>query len=130
MFANKVVKETDREVVSGAETIIGASVKVEGDFICEGSMVVDGEVKGNIKTSSLITVGASAKITADVEAKDAKIAGQIIGNLKINHCLELVSTAVIKGDINCAKLIIAEGAIVNGLCQMSTRPAIANESLS
>lgn len=130
MFANKVVKETDPEVVSSAETIIGASVKVEGDFICEGSMVIDGEVKGNIKTSSLITVGASAKITADVEARDAKIAGQITGNLKISQCLELISTAVVKGNINCTKLIIAEGAIVNGLCQMSAQSTTSPELTS
>jgi cytoskeletal protein CcmA (bactofilin family) len=35
----------------GIETIIGPSVKIEGNFICQGGIVIEGEVKG---TAALI----------------------------------------------------------------------------
>ena len=102
-----------------AETIIGQSVRVKGDFNGNGDIIVEGIVNGSLKTRGKLRVGDSAKITASVEAKEAKIGGEIRGNVKIKNYLELTANAKILGDIEASILSIEKGALVNGKCTMT-----------
>lgn len=101
------------------ETVIGPSVKVKGDFNGQGNIIVEGLVEGNLKTNGNLEVGKTAKITANIEAKEAKIGGQVAGNIKIKGFLEITATAKIFGDIETAGLSIERGAIFNGKCVMT-----------
>ena len=103
------------------ETIIGSSVKVEGNFVCQGNMVIDGEVKGSVKTHGMLRVGHQAIIVADIEAASAKIAGQVKGNIKTDDYLEITQTAKIFGDIEAVRLLVVEGALLNGHCTMTAQ---------
>lgn len=100
------------------ETVIGLSVKVKGDFNAQGNIIVEGIVDGNLKTAGNLEVGEKARVTANVEAKEAKIGGQINGNIKIKGALEITATARILGDIEAASLSIERGATFNGKCVM------------
>lgn len=102
-----------------AETIIGPSVKVKGNFHGQGDMIIEGIVDGSIKTKSNLYVGDKAKITASVEAKEAHIAGEIKGNIKVKGYLEIKSSAKILGDIEASLLSIGRGARLNGNCTMN-----------
>lgn len=112
-------KQEQAENLNEFETIIGPSVKVKGDFNCQGNIIVDGIVEGGIKTNGNLEIGKTAKITANVEAKEAKIGGQVIGNAKIKGFLEITATAKIFGDIETSGLSIERGAVFNGKCAMS-----------
>ena len=101
-----------------AESIIGPSVKVKGNFHGDGNMIIDGIVEGSVKTKGNLYVGDKAKITASVSAKTARIGGEILGNVKISGYLEIVNTAKIKGDIEASTLSIEKGAQFNGNCHM------------
>lgn len=98
----------------GVETIIGSSVKLEGNFSCQGGIVVEGEVKGNLKTSSLLDVGVKAVVTADIEAAEARVAGEIKGNLRVSGFLEIASSAKIYGDIEASSISVGQGAVLKG----------------
>lgn len=104
---------------SKIETIIGPSVKVEGDFEGEGDIVVEGIVVGNLKTKNFLKVGKDAKISANIEAQGAFIAGEINGNLKIKSSLELTASAKVTGDIETAVLAIEKGAFFMGKINMN-----------
>jgi len=101
------------------DTIIGPSVKLEGDFITEGNMVVEGTICGSIKTQKNLKVGPQAKIFASVAAENALIAGEIQGNVHVPGKIELTATAKIYGDIKVGNLTVASGALINGKCQMN-----------
>jgi len=100
------------------DTIIGPSVKVEGDFVTEGNVIVEGTICGTIKTSKSLKVGPTSKIFANIWADNALVAGEIQGNLNVASKLELTSSAKIFGDIKAGTLSIASGATLNGKCQM------------
>ena len=102
----------------GAETTIGPSVHVEGDFVSQGNIHIDGAVTGTVKTTGNLTVGEQAKLTANVEAANAFVAGYLKGNLMVHERLELSTTSKIDGDISTKVLVVAEGAQLNGRCQM------------
>jgi len=101
------------------ETVVGPSVKVEGDFASEGNIIVKGVVCGNVKTSKKLTVENGAKIFANVKAGSAVISGGVKGNVKIDSNLELTETAQVSGDITCKILSIAAGALVHGKVTMN-----------
>lgn len=100
------------------ETIVGATVKIEGDLVSEGDIKVDGQVAGKIKTNKNLYVGPLAKIEADVEADNAILAGAVKGEIKVKDNLLVQETAKIEGNISCARLSIAEGAHFSGTCTM------------
>jgi len=111
-------KQTQGNDFKEVETIIGPSVKVKGDFNGQGNIIVDGEVKGSLKTRSGLRIGDKAKVTANIEAKEAKIGGKIKGSIKVKGYLEITAAAKILGDIETSVLSVERGAILNGKCTM------------
>ena len=106
-------KEKDGDSV---ETVIGPSVHVEGNFVANGDIVIEGLVSGSIKTEKNLRIGKDAKVYAKISAANAIVAGEIQGNVKIKESLELTSTAKIFGDIKTRTLTVAPGASINGRC--------------
>jgi len=100
------------------ETLIGSSVKVEGDFVSKGNVTVEGVVCGTLKTEKDLKVGAGAKISASVFATNAYVAGEVRGNMKVNGKLELTDTSRIYGDVEAKTVVMAAGAVLNGKCTM------------
>jgi len=47
-------KEKDSFADGGVDTIIGPTVNVEGNFAGEGNIIIEGEVKGSIKTKGFL----------------------------------------------------------------------------
>lgn len=104
------------------ETVVGPSVKIQGDLNSEGNIKVEGQVSGKIRTTQSVYVGESAKIMADVAAGSAQVAGEVQGNLKISGNLVLQATAKVTGDISCAVLRVEDGALFTGKCSMQGTP--------
>lgn len=102
-----------------AETVVGPSVKIQGDFNSEGNIRIEGQVHGTVKTTKNVFVGESATITADILAGNCTIAGVVQGNIKVSGSLNLGKTAQLSGDITCAVLAVEDGALFNGKCTMS-----------
>lgn len=106
---------------AGSETIIAQGVKVEGDFKSNGDITIDGELNGSLATAASLHIGESAVIHAEVSAKNAVIAGTIVGNLQVEDGLQLLSSAHVTGDIMTSRLSIAEGSVINGRISMNSK---------
>lgn len=96
------------------ETIVGPSVKVEGDFVSEGNIIIEGQVTGKIKTSKQLRVEEGAKVVADVAADSAVVSGEVRGNMRLATILELTPTAKVYGDVATKTLVVSAGAILQG----------------
>ncbi len=114
IFKTMFNKDNKPEKFKDAETIIGASIKVKGNFYGEGNIVVEGQLEGNLKTDSNLFIGDKAMVVANIEANDAIINGEVRGTLKIHQYLALGPTAKIIGDVNYCDISIEKGAIING----------------
>lgn len=112
---------SDKKTLPGGdevETIVGPSVKVEGEFVSEGNIVIEGQVSGTVKTGKHLRVEEGAKINANVGAESALVSGEVHGNMKIGSTLELTPTAKVYGDVETKTVIVAAGAILHGRCIM------------
>ncbi len=101
-----------------SETIIAHGVRLEGDFVSEGDVTIEGEVSGKVKTSANLIVGDQAKLRADVVARSATISGELRGNLMVAERLDVRETAKIIGDISANTLTVGAGAQLNGKVSM------------
>lgn len=113
----------DQTVV--AETIVGSSLKVEGDLKSQGDIRIDGEVRGSVLTDGVILVGTSAKVFASIKAASAEIAGAVEGDIVVAKRVSLIETARVRGNITCNELVIAQGAQFSG---QSTMPGEGAEN--
>lgn len=111
-----------------AETVVGPSVKIQGDLNSEGNIRIQGQVTGTVNTSQSVHVSEGAKITANVVAGNAIISGEVDGNLKISGNLVLQATAKVAGDISCAILRVEDGAQYTGKCNMGGNKSSAEKS--
>lgn len=102
------------------ETIIARGVRVEGDFVSQGDVYIEGEVNGNVKTSGDLRLGSNSKISASVTSKNAVVSGRVTGNLEVSGRLDLLETAWIDGDIKCETMTMAPGAKLSGRITMNT----------
>ena len=103
------------------ETVIGPSVKVEGNFSCAGDIVVEGTVVGMLHTTKNLRIGDHAKVRADIEADNVLIAGEVHGNITATGTLQLLATGKIIGNVTVGRISIETGAVLQGKCQMTTK---------
>ncbi|OGE85521.1 MAG: hypothetical protein A3J48_00180 [Candidatus Doudnabacteria bacterium RIFCSPHIGHO2_02_FULL_46_11] len=100
------------------ESVIGPSVRVEGDLTSEGNLQIEGQVAGKVNTSRDLFVGDSAKIQASISAQNATIAGVVEGDIKVANTLVLLETGKVLGNIFCRSLGVREGAFFSGQVNM------------
>lgn len=112
-------KPLTEDEVEVADTIIAKGVKVDGNFASKGDIIIDGIVKGSVKTEHDLRVGEKAQVTASIIALNAFVSGELNGNIKIKERLELAPTARIFGDLEAKTLIVNPGALINGKCTMT-----------
>ena len=117
----------NRETGNEPETIIATGVKVEGDFVSQGDVLIEGRVEGSLKTERDLRVGSKASISANVSATNATIAGEVKGNIKIAERLELEPSAKLYGDVNTKILVVASGAQVNGTIVMGEDTSVVQK---
>ena len=111
-------------------TIIGKGTSFEGNISVENSVRVDGRFKGNIKSAASIVVGKEGEIEGEISVKNAVIGGKITGKLFASGKVTLENTSSFRGELTATRLVIDEGAILNGTCTMpagaaSPKPAFA-----
>lgn len=100
------------------ETLIGQTTTVKGSLTSSGALRIDGQFEGDLATTADLIVGEAGKVKATVSAKNAMIAGAVTGNMDINDKLELLPSAKVVGDLKVGTLIIGEGAVFKGNCEM------------
>lgn len=94
---------------------IGHGVEIEGRIVSGQDLRIDGKVEGTIEVGDhTVIIGQSAIITADLVAKSILISGAVIGDVTVTDRVELKAGASLQGDITAPRLLIADGAVVNG----------------
>ena len=99
------------------ETIIGAGAVFEGNVSCEGSMKVEGSLKGDVKVDHTLVVGPNGSVTGDINAGGVIIFGEVNGKIDAG-ALEIKSTGKITGEVLVETLITEAGGSMRAKCEM------------
>jgi cytoskeletal protein CcmA (bactofilin family) len=131
-MANKNEENKSTTDIVTSSNLIAQETTIVGDIITLGNIRIEGKVEGGLKSQNKIVIGDSAIVTGDIHALEAEVSGHIDGEIHCTGTLYLKKTSYINGDIYATKLIIENGAIFNGKCNMTgdantLRTAINND---
>jgi cytoskeletal protein CcmA (bactofilin family) len=94
---------------------ISGSVQVRGDVVSTEDLVIDGQVQGTIDLGDhTLTVGPSASVVADLDARVVTISGKVVGSVIGSARVELKATASVEGDVTSPNFVMEEGATLKG----------------
>jgi cytoskeletal protein CcmA (bactofilin family) len=100
---------------SGSTARLGASLHVKGEISGNEDLHIDGSVEGLVQLEDRkLTVGASAKLTADVVAREVVVYGSVKGNLRARDLIEIKKDGSVVGDLTTARIMIEDGAYFKG----------------
>jgi cytoskeletal protein CcmA (bactofilin family) len=99
-------------------TIIGEGTILKGDVKVEGSIQVDGEFDGTIDAADTLVIGENGKVDGDATVANAVIGGRMYGNVFASGKIELQRGSQLLGDIKTRGLVIEDGVVFQGNCQM------------
>ncbi len=99
--------------------VIGKSVQIRGEVKGNEDLVVEGLIEGTITLSEhKLTVGANARVTANVTARDVVVQGLLQGDIHAAGRVELRSGSQVNGDIRAARLSVEDNAIFSGKVEL------------
>jgi len=88
---------------------------MKGEISGNEDLHIDGSVEGLIQLEDRkLTVGASAKVTADVVAREVVVYGSVKGNLRARDRIEIKKDGSVVGDLTTARIMIEDGAYFKG----------------
>ncbi len=102
------------------DTLIGNGTVFEGSLSSKESICVEGLVRGKIVCEGSVIVGEKGRVDADIFADTVLLGGEVNGNIVAKTKLEITTSGKLRGDIKTGSLIIAEGVVFEGKCQMIT----------
>ena len=100
------------------QSLLGLGTEFKGTINFNGPVRIDGIFEGEIAAKDTIFIGKGGNVKAMIRAKDAIIAGEVTGDIEASNMVEMLPSAVINGDLRTPKLVISEGAVLNGKCDM------------
>lgn len=99
-------------------SLIASNVELAGDVHFVDGLRIDGQVAGAVLSrpgsKSLLVLSDQGSIRGNVRSYDAVINGVIIGDVEVEHFLELQEHARITGNITYRQLRMDCGATVDG----------------
>src|SRR6202030_695267 len=112
---------------SGSTAPLGASLHVKGEISGSEDLHIDGSVEGLVQLDDRkLTVGATAKLTADVVAREVVVYGSVKGNLRARDRIEIKKDGSVIGDLTTARIMIEDGAYFKGSIEID-RHAVSGD---
>ncbi|HKM82244.1 MAG TPA: polymer-forming cytoskeletal protein [Candidatus Acidoferrum sp.] len=114
--------EAPRPVDAAAERTtgwLGASLRVKGEISGTEDLLIDGVVEGQIQLDDhKLTVGKTAKLTADINARDVVVYGYVKGNVRAKGRIEIKKDGYVIGNLTTAQIMIEDGADFKGTIEI------------
>ncbi len=106
-----------RPISSAADSrsVLGSSLQIKGEISGNEDLQLDCSVDGTIRLAGRkLTVGANAKIVANVVAGEIVVLGNIRGNLSASDRIEIKKDGSVVGELATSRIMIEDGAYFKG----------------
>ncbi len=108
-------------VTEEISAFLGKESIFEGKMSFQGVFRLEGRFEGEIFDSGILIVGESAKVTGKIGVHSIIINGHVEGEIIAQEKVEIHSTGQFYGALITPVLIVNEGGILEGQCQMKNR---------
>lgn len=114
----KTVQPPRKRVEARGLSIVARDLTISGDLATDGVVKVEGRVCGSVQAGGQVVVSPGAVIEGDVVTQEAIVGGEVRGGIVASERVELHASSVVHGNIHSPRLLIQEGARVNGEVRM------------
>jgi cytoskeletal protein CcmA (bactofilin family) len=104
--------------IGNVDTVLGVGSDFKGQIFAKGSIRIDGRIEGNVTSEEGVIIGDKGVVKGNVSAKSVILSGKVTGNVSSVKRLEITPTGQLQGDIRTPRLVIAEGVVFKGNCDM------------
>jgi cytoskeletal protein CcmA (bactofilin family) len=125
LLTNKKSTDAMRPLESTADSgWLGSSLRLKGDIHGTEDLLIDGAVEGIIQLEERkLTVGTTAKLTADINARDVVVYGYVKGNVRATGRIEIKKDGSVIGNLTTAQIMIEDGADFKGTIEIDRSAA-------
>src|SRR6476469_2117629 len=121
--ANRAITESDsmaRDIKEGRLSgFVGHGTTLTGETNFHAMLRVDGHLVGTVSSESgTLIIGTNGQVDANISVDAAMVHGAVNGDTATTEKLQLGRTARVMGNIQSPRLIVEEGAILEGSCSM------------
>jgi cytoskeletal protein CcmA (bactofilin family) len=95
-------------------TLLGKGTTFEGKLTFEGTVRVDGKLKGEVFSDDVLIIGDGAYVEAEIDIGEVIIQGTVVGNVRAKRSIEIHAPGKMKGDLHTPSLQIDKGVIFEG----------------
>jgi cytoskeletal protein CcmA (bactofilin family) len=116
---NKDVMRPAGPTADLAPSRLGSSLHLKGEISGNEDLDIDGTVEGLVYIDERkLTVGATAKLTADIIAGEVIVDGSVKGNVRGKGKVEIKKNGSVNGDLTTVQIIIEDGAYFKGAIEI------------
>lgn len=111
--------ETRKKVID-IETGMQGNVKFSGPV----NLRISGKFEGELESEGVLIISEKADVKAKIiKGEDIKIVGKVVGDIVGTKRVELSTPAKVVGDIKTPILVVNEGVMLKGHCEVSSEEA-------
>jgi cytoskeletal protein CcmA (bactofilin family) len=108
--------------IGSISTFLGADSRIEGTIEFQGTIRLDGRVKGKIfSNGGTLIVGEKAVVEADIRVSSIIVMGEVSGTIDAKNRVEVHPPGRVNGGIEAGVISIEPGGIFTGNCSMKTK---------
>ena len=98
---------------------VGNGTVLTGETNFQAMLRIDGHLTGRVTSENgTLVIGSTGKVDANIAVAAAIVSGTVNGDIIATEKLELGRTARVVGNIQTPRLVIEDGAILEGGCTM------------
>lgn len=94
--------------------MLASGCRFQGKIFLHGDARIGGEVEGTVVSSAFLTIEQSAVIRGDINGTNVLLNGRVEGNIVASDVLRLSPSSVVTGDLCAKRLIVEDGARIDG----------------
>ena len=100
---------------------LGSTLVIKGELTAHEDLVLAGRLEGSIHvTGHFVAVDAGACVVGDIRATEIVVTGTVQGSLFAEERIQIREGADLKGDASAPRVVVADGAVVNGRIKTET----------
>jgi len=111
-------------------SIIGAGSAVDGDVDVDGLLRIDGDLRGTLRVTGKVVIGATGRVEAPIRAKSAIIGGKVKGDVYVSERLRILAGGVVIGNVFAPRFEAEDGTVVHGDVAVTGKPEEAEAGLA
>jgi cytoskeletal protein CcmA (bactofilin family) len=106
-------KKKKKTVQAHSASIITPGTAIKGEIRCDGNILINGELEGNILSRSEVVVGKSGRVRGLIQAQKLLVSGEFKGDFT-GEVIDIMPYGKVYGDVTVNNIVIEPNAVFEG----------------